>query len=191
PPMPKRLDKLSLPRLVAALESPNGWQRDKIQQMLVWKQDRAAVPLLERLASSSRASPLARLHALCALDGLSALKPELVEHALSDAAPGLRINALRLAEPRPTPAILTAAAKLVNDPNPKVLLQLACTLGQWSDPRAGEALGRLAVANPSDKFIVAAVMSSAMPHCRALVDAAVSAGGTALASLSEPLLSLS
>ena len=194
PPMPKRLDKLSLRQLVAALDSPNGWQRDKIQQMLVWKQDRAAVPLLEKLASSSRpamAGPLARLHALCALDGLNALKAELVEHALSDPAPGLRINALRLAEPRPTPAILTAAAKLVNDPNPKVLLQLACTLGQWNDPGAGQALGRLAVANHSDKFIVAAVMSSAVPHCRALVDAAVSDGGAALTSLSEPLLSLS
>src|SRR5207249_3809327 len=51
--------------------------------------------------------------------------------------------------------------------------------------------GRPAVANHADKFIIAAVMSSAVPHCLALVDAAVSAGGPALASLSEPLLNLS
>ena len=191
PPMPKRPDKLSVPKLVAALDSPNGWRRDKIQQMLLWRQDRAAIPLLEKLASSNRRSALARLHALCTLDGLNALRPELVERALSDPEPGVRINALRLAEPRLTPAILAAAAKLVDDPNPKVRLQLACTLGQWNDPRAGQALGRLAVANHGDKFIVAAVMSSAVLHCRALVDAAVSGGGAALSSLSEPLLSLS
>ena len=65
-------------------------------------------------------------------------------------------------EPRLTPASLSAAARLVDDPNPKVLLQLACTLGQWNDPRASQALGRLAIANHSDKFIVAAVMSSAV-----------------------------
>jgi putative heme-binding domain-containing protein len=34
-------------------------------------------------------------------------------------------------------------------------------------------------------------MSSAVPHCLALVDAAVNAGGSALASLSDPLLELS
>src|SRR6185369_1810066 len=36
PAMPQKLDKLNLKQLVAALDSSNGWQRDKIQQMLVW-----------------------------------------------------------------------------------------------------------------------------------------------------------
>jgi len=192
---------------------PTGWQRDKIQQMLVWQQDPAAAPLLEKLATIGLGGqaallplpremagvrgnfrvadlppprPSARLHALCTLDGLHALKPDLIERALSDPHPGIRINALRLAEPRLTPAILAAAAKLVDDPDPKVRLQLACTLGEWKDHRAGQALGRLAVANHGDKFILAAVMSSAVPHCLALVAAAVSAGGSALASLSDP-----
>ena len=35
------------------------------------------------------------------------------------------------------PAILGAATKLVDDAKPKVVLQLACTLGQWKDGRAG------------------------------------------------------
>src|SRR5207344_1938848 len=89
------------------------------------------------------------------------------------------------------PDVITAAVKLVNDSNPKVLLQLACTLGEWNDPRAGAALGQLAVAHQADKFITAAVMSSALPHSLALVDAVVAAGGPALASLSEPLVNLS
>jgi len=191
PSMPQNLDKLEVPKLVAELDSPNGWQRDKIQQMLVWKQDPQAVPLLEQLASNGHVSSLTRLHALCTLDGLSALKPELVERALGDADPGVRINALRLAESRLTLPVLASATKLLDDPNPKVLLQLACTLGQWTDPGAGKVLGRLAVTHFGDKFIIAAVMSSSLPHCRAVVDAAVLAGGQALASLSEPLLNLS
>ncbi len=189
PRKPIPLGARSLPELVRTLDSPNGWQRDKAQMLLVWKKDAAAVPLLEQLAQES-ANPLARLHALCTLDGLGLLQPALVERALTDPHPGVRINALRLAELRSTPAMIAAAAKLVKDSNPKVRLQLACTLGEWDDPRAGAALGRLAVAQAADKFLTAAVLSSAMPHSLALVDAVVAAGGPALASLSEPLINL-
>ena len=190
PRRPMQLGTLSLPELVGALDSPNGWQRDKAQMLLLWKKDAAAAPLLEKLAREST-NPLARLHALCTLDGLGQLQPALVERALVDPLPGVRINALRLAEPRSTPAVIAGAAKLVNDSNPKVLLQLACTLGEWNDPRAGAALGQLAVAQAGNKFLTAAVMSSALPHSLALVDAVVAAGGPALASLSEPLINLS
>jgi putative membrane-bound dehydrogenase-like protein len=190
PSAPQKLARLTLRQLVAALDSPNGWQRDKVQQMLVWKQDRSAIPLLEKLARNSAASSVSRLHALCTLDGLNALRPELVQQALADPNPGIRIHALRLSETRFNPGILTAATNLVSDSNPKVLLQLACTLGQWNDPSASQALGRLAVANHADKFIIAAVLSSGMAHCPALVDQAVSAGGQALSALSEPLLNL-
>ncbi len=186
---PMRLDKLSTAELVAALDSPNGWQRDKVQQLLVWRGGKAAVPLLEKLANESN-NPLARLHALCTLDGLNALRPEWVERALGDPHPGIRVHALRLGEPRSTPGVISAALKLVDDQSAKVRLQLACTLGEWADPHAGEALGRLAVANHGDKFITAAVMSSAVPHSLALVDAAVAAGGPVLTSLAEPLLNL-
>ena len=184
-----RLGALTLPQLVNALDSPNGWQRDKAQMLLLWKKDAAAPPLLERLARESK-NPLARLHALGTLDGLGALEPGLVEHALGDAHPGVRANALRLAEPRATPGVMAAAAKLVDDPEPKVRLQLACTLGEWNDPSAGAALGRLAVANHSDPFITAAVLSSALPHSLALMEAVAASGGPALAALTEPLVNL-
>src|SRR5437667_69133 len=68
--------------------------------------------------------------------------------------------------------------------------QRAFTLGEWTEPRAGEVLGRLAVTYHADGFMVAAVMSSAVPHARALVDSAVRAGDPVLASLSEPLVNL-
>ncbi len=184
-----KLAGLSVAELVAALDSANGWQRDKVQMLLLWRNDTAAVPLLELLARDSQ-NPVARLHALCTLDGLGRLKLELVERALSDSHPGVRINALRLAERHSSSGVIAAAAKLVTDSDRKVLLQLACTLGEWRDPRAGEALGRLAVAQHADKFIAAAVLSSALPHSAALVDAVVASGGAAQAVFNEPLTSL-
>src|SRR5207302_2940915 len=67
PPRPiARLDKLDSTGLVAALDSPNGWQHDLAVQMLLWRTDPAAVnPLEEMVVTSPR--PEARLHALCAL----------------------------------------------------------------------------------------------------------------------------
>jgi putative membrane-bound dehydrogenase-like protein len=189
PRKPTRLDKLNTDELVGALDSPNEWQRDKAHMMLLWRGDKSAAAPLAKLASGSR-DPLARLHALCVLDGLGALTVKQIIRALDDEHPGIRENALRLAEKQTLPDVVAASAKLVDDPDVKVRLQLACSLGEWSDPRAGEALGHLAVAHHSDSFMVAAVMSSAVPHARALVDAVVSAGDPALATLSEPLLNL-
>ena len=58
-PIP-RLDKLDTPHLVAALDSPSGWQRNMVQMMLVWQKDADAAAPLERLAEKS-ANPLASL----------------------------------------------------------------------------------------------------------------------------------
>ena len=61
PPRPiPRLDRLDTAPLVAALDSPSGWQRDMAQQMLLLRHDAAAPPLLENLAANSsrtRSSP--------------------------------------------------------------------------------------------------------------------------------------
>lgn len=189
PRRPVKLDNLSTADLVAALDSPNEWQRDKAQMLLTWRADEGAVGPLVKLASTS-ANPITRLHALCTLDNLGAMPVEVLTRALRDKHPGIRANALRVAESRGTPLVMAAAAKLVDDPDPKVLLQLACSLGAWSNAVAGEALGRLAVANQTDPFLVAAVMSSALPHVGAVVAAAVKSGPQPPLALAEPLANL-
>src|SRR5208282_4278977 len=75
-PIP-RLDKLDAAGLAAAMESPNGWQRDTVQRLLVDSADKTAVAPLEKLALESP-RPKVRLQALCTLDGLNALNPEIV-----------------------------------------------------------------------------------------------------------------
>src|SRR5262249_36495894 len=92
-----RLDKLDSAGLVAALDSPKGWQRDRVGQMRPWRADAAAIKPLEAMASLNPRAE-ARLHALCVLDGLGRLQPSLVLGALADQHPGVRRQAVRLSE---------------------------------------------------------------------------------------------
>lgn len=189
---PMRLDQLSVPELVAALASPNGWVRDKAQQLLIWRGDKARIAPLQKLAANG-SDPRARLHVLCTLDGLGALSASIVEVALRDSHPAVRRHAVRLAETlRPSSShLIEAVAKLADDPDAKVRLQLACSLGEWREARAGEALARLAVANAHDRSIQAAILSSATNHVAAVVDAVAAAGGAVSDVFAEPLLNLS
>lgn len=192
PPPPPRLDRMTTAQLVAVLESPNGWLRDKAQQLLIWRADTSAVEPLGRLAATS-ANPLARVPALFTLETLGALRASVIAPALRDPHPVVRRHALRLAEARAaaSPELIGAAIRLVNDPDAKVRLQLACTLGEWDDPRAGEALGKLALANAGDADFQTAVMSSAVKHCALLVQSVAADRGPAADALVAPLLNLS
>src|SRR5205823_5712036 len=68
-----RLDQLNRKGLVAALNSPNGWQRDMASQMLLWKNDLGAIPSLHGLVHQARRGET-RLAALCLLNGLRGLR---------------------------------------------------------------------------------------------------------------------
>ena len=184
-----RFDKLNTTQLVAALDTSNGWQRDKIQQLLLWRADQSVAPALRELARTN-AHPLTRLHALCTLDGLGELEPAAVARALADAHPGVRENALRLAEIRFTPEVLAAAVRLAADLDAKVRLQLAFSLGATTNALAGETLARLLTANAAEPMLVAAVMSSAIPHLRPLIAAASRAEAGGSGALTEPLLTI-
>src|SRR5262249_22346019 len=146
---------------VAALDSPSGWQRDTAHMVLLWRADRQAVAPLEKLARTAK-RPLARLHALCVLDGLKALDPALVRRALADADPAVRQHAVRLCEGRfaGDRELGPALVGLVSDPDAGVRLQLACTLGEWADYRAGEAIARMLVREAEDVYLTAALFSS-------------------------------
>jgi len=52
-----------------------------------------------------------------------------------------------------------------------VRLQLACTLGEWDDPSAGESLAQLSTAWGEDPYLAAAVVSSAPRHLDTLARA--------------------
>jgi putative heme-binding domain-containing protein len=96
---------------------------------------------------------------------------------------------VRIAETRgKLPEVVDAAAKLVNDDDLRVRFQLACSLGEWDGPKAGEILGRLAARDADDRYIGAGVLSSAARHYKAVVDALLGANRPAGGALFHGLL---
>ncbi len=150
-------DFRSTENLIAILASPNGWQRDVAQNMLVRGRHLESVAVLQRLVRESD-NTHQRLHAICTLDGLGELSRETLEVALADEHPGVRRVAVELAAR--VQVDLAQLIRLVDDPDLKVQLQLASTLGHDDDPRAARALAAIALRSSSDPYIVAAVMSS-------------------------------
>ena len=172
-PVPN-LKALSAASLVDQLDTPNGTERDRVHLELLRRADPAAAPPLTRLARSA-SRPEVRVQALCVLDGLQVLEPAEVLRGLHDSHEQVRRHAVRLAErwlaadPATTenPAakvVFNELLALAADPSLVVRYQLAFSLGESSDPRAGEALARLALTAPEHPYLRAAIASSAVAH---------------------------
>ena len=159
-PVPN-LEQLDTPALVAALDSPNGWQRDTAQRLLVHRADTAAVAPLRELAHHGRLA-VGRVHALCALDELDGLTVEVLTSALSDPHPGVRRHAIRLSESllEHSNELAEQLLQLESDTDPLVRMQLAYSLGESPHAEAGAVLGRLAMSAGDDIYVRAAVFSS-------------------------------
>jgi putative membrane-bound dehydrogenase-like protein len=188
-----RLDDLDTAGLVAALDSPNGWQRDMAQMMLLWRNDPLAIQPLLKLQSTAK-NPVTRLHALCAVQACDhAMLGRSIQVSLHDPHPGVRRHAVRLCERfiSSSTTVQDELAKLAEDKDPQVRLQLAYTLGEWHDAKAGELLGKLITSAGDDKFLFAAAMSSVNRHnLGAVASSALNAGQTPPAKLVENLLSI-
>ncbi len=155
-----RLGEATTAELVATLERPDSWWRETAQRLLFERQDPAAVPLLKDLVHKS-ASALARLHALWTLHGFDSLEKNELLTALRDKSPGVRENAIRLAEPHlQDPDLLEAVLPLADASEARVRFQAAFTLGESDDPRAFAALTRIALRDGADPWIRSALLSS-------------------------------
>ncbi len=139
------------------LESPNGWQRDAAQRLLIGRNEPSLIGPLRQLAASSQ-HPLARLHALSTLDGMGALTPADLQTALADRHRGVRRHAVLLAARWPVD--VARLVTLADDPDAKVRLQLAATLGAVDGSLAAQTLAKLAADSADDIYITANVMSS-------------------------------
>jgi putative heme-binding domain-containing protein len=161
PPLPK-LAHATAPVLVALLQHPNGWHRDAAARLLYERQEKAAVPLLEKLANESEL-PLARLHALYVLDGLEALSDEVLLPRLVDRHERVREHAVRLAESRAaeSTAIRERLLALTGDEVLRVRYQVAFSLGELPPtPQRTRALVEIAKRDAADGYLRVAVLSS-------------------------------
>ncbi|WP_169980768.1 PVC-type heme-binding CxxCH protein [Tautonia rosea] len=170
-PIPK-LDQLDTVGLVDAMDSPNGWQRDTIQRLLMHREDPAALGPLRQLISISR-RPEVRVQAIWTLACLGGLDAGSVRRALVDDHAEVRraaILATRLGD-WDNDEVAAGIASQADDPSPRVRFAAALALGDWPDLQAGEALARIALRDGDDPWFRVAVLSSARLHATAILSA--------------------
>ncbi len=156
-----QLSRMSTTELVPLLEHPNAWHRDTASRLLYERQDAAAIPALRALLRAST-SGLARFHSLGGLQGLRALTEDDLLAVLRDPEAGVRERAILAAEDfHESPTMASALLKLTDETDPRVLLQLAFTLGEL--PPSAErlkALVDLLGRQGADRWIRTALLSS-------------------------------
>ena len=147
---------------VKALSSKNAWLRETARRLLIERQDKSVVGQLSEL-SREATETATQINALSALDGMGALSALDVERSLADKSYSVRVHALRLSEPLlvDNDALLANVVAMTCDDDLRVRLQLALTLGESRDPRAIDALSHLATHHGNERWMSAAILSSA------------------------------
>jgi putative membrane-bound dehydrogenase-like protein len=166
-----RLDKLDTAGLVAALDTPNGWQRDMAMMMLVWKDDRTAGDHLEKLFEVSKLAPT-RLQALCTLDLIGRVRTGFMGRALDDPDPAVRRHAVRIGEPlyrevEDLPGLRLGVLKMLDDPDPAARRQAVFAMASFSHRPFDvlpASLARMLYGSVDDPYVTAAVFSSLGKH---------------------------
>lgn len=155
------LGKASDPDLVEYLNHPNVWWRMHAQRLLVGRQSVGAIDrLMEVAAGGSR--PEARVHALWTLEGLGRLDASLIQQALEDPEPGVRENAIKLAESRlsTAPGLADNLLAMAEETHPRVRFQLLCTLGWLDSPGARNVRHQLLMRDIDDEWMQIAALSA-------------------------------
>ena len=150
----------SVDELVRTLAHPNIWWRRHAQRLLVDRKPRAAVRPLAQLALSGD-SPVGRVHALWTLEGLGKLQAETIAAALGDATPGVRENAIRIAERHLRSAsVRDRLLQMTDEADSKVRFQLLLTLGDIDAPAAEAIRNRSLIENVEDGWMQVAALSA-------------------------------
>ncbi|HUR28303.1 MAG TPA: HEAT repeat domain-containing protein, partial [Planctomycetota bacterium] len=157
------LDAAPWMELARALESDNGWVRDRVQQAFVEEgtgEAKARVVLEELLATTQH--PLARMHAVWALSGMRALKPEVVKTLLADPDERVREAAVRCSEALVggDRELLAAWLRLARGDTPAVRTQVVLSLGEVHTEAAERALFELVLDDVRESEDRAKVLSS-------------------------------
>jgi putative membrane-bound dehydrogenase-like protein len=159
------ITRLKTPQLADALDQPNGPARDLVHRELSARSD-VPIDRLSQIVTKGRHSP-ARAQALWILDQLG--KPQALAHADSD--PNVQVQAVRLA--KDWPALRSLASR--SDLSTRLRFELALAAGNSNDPDATRFLAQTIQSSGSDKWMKAAVLSSAIPHLPRLVETACDA----------------
>lgn len=179
------LTKLSPEALVAALDTPNGTERDRVQLALFHRNGAPQASALETLAANSRL-PEVRAQALSTLAYTDALRPAAILTGLADSDPRVVAVAIQLSERplsksvrpgRREPSLETlwkTLEHLVTSPDKRIRFQLALSLGESASGQAGALLGTLAGSADDDPWLQSALITSASQHAAPMLKAVMS-----------------
>lgn len=130
--LPKFEDLKDPQEALNLLKHPNRWWRMQAQLALLktkWKPD--FLPVLESLTAEK--SHLGGLHALWILEQKNVLKPNVLLKVMKHPDPGIRENALIVAEAHTqNPSLIQAMSLALDDSNPRVKMQAALSLSTWT-----------------------------------------------------------
>ena len=148
--------------LVELLQDNTAWIRQTAHRLLVERGSRDAAAALTVLVATAEKA-FSRLHALYVLQGLGVLETPHLVVALGDSDFAVRVHALRLSESQlnTDKRLLDTVTAMVTDADPRVRLQLAMTLGESLDESATAALLRLSRERGDERWMSAAILSSA------------------------------
>jgi len=147
--------------LVKYLSHKNGWWRRNAQRLLVDRSDPSVIPLLMTQILEGR-NTYGRLHAMWTLEGMKALEVDIINKVLNDPEPGIRENAIRLAEKYidQDMDLETHLYDLVSDPSPKVRFQLLSTLGDLENEKSRKAREELLLEKVEDEWFQLAALTA-------------------------------
>jgi putative membrane-bound dehydrogenase-like protein len=156
------LSRATAVELADALLNPNSWWRLTAQRLIVERQMKDAIPAV-RGRLKDAAGKAGRANLLWTLQGLGALTVEDVLPAFDDPEPGMREQALKLAEPfyGSTPQFLKPVGTLARDPSSRVRFQLALSAGEMEVGSTAAVLAQLLESEAADPWTVTAGLSSA------------------------------
>jgi len=120
--------------LVSLLKSPNGWVRDRAQELLIDRQDTSVAAALRTMALDA-AHPISAIHALYTLEGLSAVSFDLLRQTAALSNPMLTAHSLLLLGNYASKARVPVMDKLVDTlvarNDTATNLYIAAALGSW------------------------------------------------------------
>ena len=129
------IDKLTVIELVDLLRHQNGWLRDRAQHLLIYKNNKEALPHLKKLLDDTR-NPIAQIHVLHTLNGMGALDFETLKNVFSSNSKSTTIShALVLLEQFATtariPFIQKLTEELIQRNNDEIDFYMSSSLGKW------------------------------------------------------------
>jgi glucose/arabinose dehydrogenase/mono/diheme cytochrome c family protein len=162
-PKPNMLNESSS-ALLPYLNHPNGWWRDNAQKQIIVRGDKSVVPALKAMVSGQQTSatekitPLGKIHALWALEGLDAIDNDIILVVLKDENAQVRKTAVWISEiylKKNDDQMIEKVAELKNDSSYDVRVQVLLSMYNLKSEKAKSVVREIVYQNANNEMLTA------------------------------------